>query len=593
MIRGGLISLVFFMICSSKTRAQFFIDPVTPDIPAGCISNVVVNTGTSAFDDLQVVVVDGTSPSIIFVDYSISPPTEFCFPLMASSLGGTVFDPDVVWDYSGSGLLLVVYESNLMGSQGVWSEMWDWNGGSPSPVGGYGTAGFCQFRPNAVYPNVDADIIGNAVVVWDNGGDIESMTVDFPTQNPSGNIAWLNFGAPCTLNSSMQPDVAIRYEQGDSFVDFVMVDRGTTSGEVVVVFEKFTNVQMGVITCKTYTVQHAGNVIPTAVRKPRIDMPTYWSSPIAFKNVFSCSVLYELIDGARHYTASSQLQDVAGASFPVMFPPPSNVVFEQTYSPPAFPNYEWISEILNKSINPILTPAGFPFDQQLLPPSIDLESYVNSGPVTSFAGDGITYAAWNWNNTGFSPTRNSPEVLSRRLMLQWDGNVTITPFPPPLDTEYRHVIPVPTTSRYFAVGEGYNISEPQTLVSMDGTLDWVYYAFTAPVSGRIYYKRSIQNPVTPVRTIGPTAITADVHQEIHELNVYPNPGKGAIILETISHLEEIRVLNSDGRMVYFKRVENLELEKQLDLSFLQTGFYTLILTDTDGRFSYKKLIISK
>jgi|GEM_PF-2280861 len=42
-----------------------FIDPVTPDIAASCLSASVRNTGTSAFGDLQAVVVDGSDPSII------------------------------------------------------------------------------------------------------------------------------------------------------------------------------------------------------------------------------------------------------------------------------------------------------------------------------------------------------------------------------------------------------------------------------------------------------------------------------------------------------------------------------------------------
>lgn len=45
-----------------------FINPTTPDEFASCNSRSVVNTGTSAFGDFQVVVVDGSDPSIVQFD---------------------------------------------------------------------------------------------------------------------------------------------------------------------------------------------------------------------------------------------------------------------------------------------------------------------------------------------------------------------------------------------------------------------------------------------------------------------------------------------------------------------------------------------
>lgn len=569
-----------------------FIDPVTPDIAASCLSASVRNTGTSAFGDLQAVVVDGSDPSIIFIDYSTVPPTEFCFPIQAFAQGASVTDPDVVWDYSGSGLLLVVYESNL-GPTGIWSEMWDWNGGSPRPVGGYGAGGFFNFSTGATCPNVDADVVGNAVVVWERAGDIEAMTVDFPTLTPSGNTCLVNVGG-CGMNRSIEPDVAIRYFNGNSFVDFVMVDQGTPSGDIKTVFEKFTNVQGGAVTCIIHTVQHAGGLVPTRVAKPRIDMPTYWNSlGINYRNEFACSVLYELYDGTNSHIASSQLQDVAGPSFPVAFPPPSNVVFEQTYSPPSNTNYEWISEILNTAINPIITPAPFPFNQQLVPPIRDLETYPNSGPVTTFAGDRITYLAWNWVNTGL-PGRpsNSPEVISRRLMYDLDGNTT-TLFSPPFDTEFRHVIPVPTTSRYLAIGEGYLNSEPQTLISVDGDFDWVSYAFTAPQSGRIYYKRSFQNSTAPVRIARPEVHAEAVINENVAFNVYPNPTSGPVEIQAEIPIKQVVILSLDGKVLKNFFLEGNKTTIDIDLSFLNAGVYPISVTSVNGNTDFVKIVITK
>lgn len=564
-----------------------FINPVTPDIAASCLSTSVLNTGTSAFGDLQAVVVDGSDPSIIFIDYSTVPPTEFCFPIQAFAQGASVSDPDVVWDYSGSGLLLVGYESNL-GPSGIWSEMWDWNGGSPTPVTGYGTGGFFNFSTGATYPNVDADVVGNAVVVWERAGDIEAMTVDFPTLTPSGNTCLVNVGG-CGMNRSIEPDVAIRYFNGNSFVDFVMVDQGTPSGEIKTVFEKFTNVQSGFVTCIIHTVQHAGGLVPTRVAKPRIDMPTYWNLPGSnFRNEFACSVFYELIDGGSNYIGSSQLQDVAGASFPVPVPPPTNVVFEQTYSPPAFLNYEWISDVMNSPVGSIVTPAPAPFNNQINPPT-DLRFLPNTRPVTTFAGVLITYVAWDWNNTGFvGRPSNTPEILSRRLMFGLDGNTTLL-----AGTLYNHVIPAPTTTRYFAVGEGYNIPEPQTVVSIDGTNEWVYYMFTGPQSGRVYYKRSVQNGTAAVRQADASIKTQQKTNAFSEITLYPNPATESVHVFTGEGINLITIMASDGKRVKTAECNVKFKEHKLQLDAFSPGVYTLIISHLSGENVFHKLVVVK
>jgi hypothetical protein len=562
-----------------------FINPVTPDIAASCLSASVLNTGTSAFGDLQAVVVDGSDPSIIFIDYSTVPPTEFCFPIQAFAQGASVSDPDVVWDYSGSGLLLVVYESNL-GPIGIWSEMWDWNGGSPTPVTGYGTGGFFNFSTGATYPNVDADVVGNAVVVWERAGDIEAMTVDFPTLTPSGNTCLVNVGG-CGMNRSIEPDVAIRYFNGNSFVDFVMVDQGTPSGEIKTVFEKFTNVQSGFVTCIIHTVQHAGGITPTAVRKPRIDMPTYWNSLSGyFRNEFACSVFYELIDGGSSYIGSSQLQDVAGAS---SFIPPINVVFEQTYSPPVFTNYEWISDIMNAWVGTIVTPAPSPFDIQLNSPVTNLDLFQNNSPVTTFAGDQITYVAWDWNNTGFAGRpNNTPEILSRRLTFELDGNTTFL-----AGTLYNHVIPAPTTTRYFAVGEGYNIPEPQTVVSIDGTDEWVYYMFTGPQSGRVYYKRSVQDRTAAVRQANTQNEMQQKTIAFSEITLYPNPATESIRVFTGEGVNLITIIGADGKRVKMTECNVKSKEHELQLNTLIPGIYTVMISNSSNESVFRKLVVVK
>jgi hypothetical protein len=567
---GGVFarSLAVLSLFSFPAMAQF-INPTTPDEVASCTSSSVANTGTSAFGDLQVVVVDGSDPSIVFIDHTTSPPTEVCFPLQAAAIGGRVEDPDVVWDYSGTGLALVVYESDL-GPSGVWSEMWDWNGGSPVPVTSYAGSGFYLFSAGATHPNVDADIDRNAVVVWKNGSDIEAMTVDFGSLSPSGNTYWVNDGA-CGHNRAAEPDVAIRSFDGKQYVNFVMVDQGTAAGDIVVVFESFTIVQSGFANnCASHTVQHASvfpGFAPTRVAKPRIDMNTYFNSYWTLQNPHACGVVYEMYDGGGSYIGSSQLMDLSSTYIPVTPAPPtfhSNVVFAQTYSPPAWVANEWISDVMSNVATSIISPGP---TTQLLFPLQSLFSDLNTRPVIAMAGDFITYTGWNWVDIG-GLRFGIDEVLSRRLMLTSDGNSQLGAIPPFNNTLYHFVIPAPTTNDYFVVGEGFTTPEPQALLSMDGTPDWSYYAFVGPNSDRIFYKRSFQNPTAAVRTSRPNLEAEIVKQSVNELSVYPNPSEGLFEIKAPYGIANIQLVGARGEMLLSKDMKGLATTSQLDLNYL-------------------------
>ncbi|MDP2188463.1 MAG: T9SS type A sorting domain-containing protein [Sphingobacteriaceae bacterium] len=593
---GGVFarSLAVLSLFSFPAMAQF-INPTTPDEFASCTSSSVANTGTSAFGDLQVVVVDGSDPSIVFIDHTTSPPTEVCFLLQAAAIGGRVEDPDVVWDYSGTGLALVVYESDL-GPSGVWSEMWDWNGGSPVPVTSYAGSGFYLFSAGATHPNVDADIDGNAVVVWKNGSDIEAMTVDFGSLTPSGNTYWVNDGA-CGHNRAAEPDVAIRSFGGNNYVNFVMVDQGTAAGDIVVVFESFTIVQSGFANnCASHIVQHASvfpGFAPTRVAKPRIDMNTYFNSYWTFQNPHACGVVYEMYDGTDSYVGSSQWMDLSDTYFPVPQPPNpfANIVFAQTYSQPAWATHEWISDVMSNFVTSIVSPGP---TTQLMSAAHNSFGDFNSGPVIAMAGDFITYTGWNWTNLSV-PIRSIglEEVLSRRLILTSDGNSQLGATPPFNNTLYHFVIPAPTTNDYFVVGDGLTTPEPQTLLSMDGTLDWSYYAFVGPNSGRIFYKRSFQNSTAAVRTSRPNVEAEMVNQSVKELSVYPNPSEGLFEIKAPYGIANIQLVGARGEILLSNDMKATTSTSQLDLNHLPNGVYTLSVHYQNAAPAYKRIVIAR
>lgn len=574
-----------------NAHAQF-INPVTPDELALCTSNGVAHTGTSAYGDLQVVVVDGSDPSIVFVDYSTTPPSSQCFPLQAVNLGARVSDPDVVWDYSGSGFALVVYEADLGGVPGIWSEMWDWNGGTPVLATAWGAGGIWQFMAGGVYPNVDADIDGNAVVVWERGGAIEAMTVDFPGFAPSGNVYLVN-DAACGFSTGIEPDVAIRSFDGKQYVNFVMVDQSITAGDIAVVFESFTIVQAGFAnSCATHTVQHASifpGFVPSLVSKPRIDMDTYFNSYWTFQNPHACGVVYEMYNGSDSYVGSSQLMDLSSTPIPFAPSPPSFVVWAQTYSQPAWATNEWISDVLSNTVTSIVSPGP---TTQLMFPFQPLFTDLNTGPVIAMAGDFITYTGWNWANIG-GLRFGIDEVLSRRLMLTSDGNSQLGALPPFNNTLYHFVIPAPTTQDYFVVGDGFTTPEPQTLLSMDGTPDWSYYTFVGPNSGRIFYKRSFQNSTAAVRTSRPNLEAKVVKQSVNELSVYPNPSDGLFEIKAPYEFAIIQLVGARGETLISKFITGATTTTQFDLSQMPNGIYTFIVNYQNAAPEYKRIVIAK
>lgn len=202
-------------------------------------------------------------------------------------------------------------------------------------------------------------------------------------------------------------------------------------------------------------------------------------------------------------------------------------------------------------------------------------------------GDRITYVAWDWNNTGF-PGRpsNTPEILSRRLMLDLDLHTTLS-----AGTLYNHVIPAPTTTRYFAVGEGYNIPEPQTVVSIDGTNEWIYYMFTGPQSGRIYYKRSIQNGTLAVRLGNAKNNMLQKSMAFSDITLYPNPATESLRVYTGKGVSIIKIIGADGRTINVTECNIQSNEHELQLHTIRPGVYTVMISNSWDESVFRKLVV--
>jgi hypothetical protein len=91
----------------------------------------------------------------------------------------------------------------------------------------------------------------------------------------------------------------------------------------------------------------------------------------------------------------------------------------------------------------------------------------------------------------------------------------------------------------------------------------------------------------------PTAID-DITAESFELNLYPNPTKGLVKVETMNTVSEeleIAVMNIAGAEVYRQRFRTTEAI-QFNLSDQVSGMY-MVLIETDGQRVVKKLILDK
>jgi hypothetical protein len=84
-------------------------------------------------------------------------------------------------------------------------------------------------------------------------------------------------------------------------------------------------------------------------------------------------------------------------------------------------------------------------------------------------------------------------------------------------------------------------------------------------------------------TINATLVSSAEHSTI---TIWPNPVKEVVWIESNIHIAEITVLDMAGNLVYL--INNPD--ERINLSLLPPGLYLLKITDTDGRFTVKRII---
>lgn len=92
-----------------------------------------------------------------------------------------------------------------------------------------------------------------------------------------------------------------------------------------------------------------------------------------------------------------------------------------------------------------------------------------------------------------------------------------------------------------------------------------------------------------------TFTVTEIPTSINELNdannidIYPNPAKDFVIINSNSNLEKIELYSINGDVIS----TNLSLRKKIDTSFLSNGIYFLRVVSEGGSVETKKIIIAK
>ncbi|MFN3528576.1 MAG: T9SS type A sorting domain-containing protein [Bacteroidia bacterium] len=581
---GGMLLGLFSAI---GANAQY-VHPVTPDNYSGCDAPNVRNTGTSTFEHVQVIVHDGDNPSILFYDYATSPPAIQCLSLEADNRGARVVDPDVVWNYANGDYILVVYESDYMQSQGIWSEVWNWNGGSPVLESSYGTfAGMepIQTGSGQSYPNVDADYRENAVIVWERGSAVQAVHFDFSSLTLSPNFYTVN---SCALTGipAWEPDVAVRDYNGQVFVSFTFVLDNGTNNDVYVHMEQLSVIVSGGIGANCDFYQCTPPIGYTSIHNPRIAMPDYATSgPSSPLLGYDANVVYALRDGGQSLIGNAHRRTLLPSCWGSFCP-------VQTYNDPV-PGFvgvsSWVEEIIMDFAN--ITHPAIPSFPQLIPPFHELSDDINELPVTTFAGDLIAHAVWEWTDlfTSPAPRIGLHELLTRRFSLTPDGNVITDPVPP---YDYIMHIPAPGDHEYFIVGEGFTNTTNQGLVSTCGTEHFVYFAFYDYDVEQIVAKECPVTLTSPLRK-------APEHFDIMEnslesfgkLKVYPNPVSEQLVVESDVLIVSLNIFDAYGRMVFNETTNSQIVQINIKALSLKPGVYNIQIHDLDGVINNNKILV--
>jgi hypothetical protein len=565
------------MVFAASFSAQGqFINPVTPDIIIGsCQSTGVENSGTSVLGDWQVVVVDGSQPSIIFYNHATG--QEDCHLLYGAQQGFTITDPDVVWNYGSNQDIYVVYKLSGAGPllDGIWAERWLLDASlatiSPDvatyfdPVNNMPPMAQLYNSSTAEYPNIDYHLTNDeVVVVWEDQGTIIATS---EIQNP------LLFSAPfydvnsfCTGYTlpGTQPDVAMGYDKKVISFTYKQLNGGTN--EIVVRQDAYVNILGG---NPTNTCVNETMVPPVGfddVNFPRISAPKFQFGRVTS---FDCNVTYEVLSSAGENFIGSSTYKFENFSFPGA----PNCPLVTIYNTP----FRWSHDIVNAN--------GVGAWSNM---NADLRFDPNSKPVSVYGGD-LVYNSWNWHDQSGIRILGLDEVLTVATKPNSLSLVSQIPNPAPCDTTSTYnVVAYALWSDYLVTGEAYLTTQNQNVVSSASDGGNLVFAFYQPSTSEVIIKKAAMPGSPFIRKGRPEDVAIASENQKWTLNVFPNPSNGEFKVRSSKSIQKIGIYDLAGKLVQ-EMAPNKTAELTIALSV--PGIYQIQLTADDGERSLQKVVV--
>ena len=203
--------------------------------------------------------------------------------------------------------------------------------------------------------------------------------------------------------------------------------------------------------------------------------------------------------------------------------------------------------------------------------------------------DGLSFSSDDYRSVYF-PTEDIGLVTHQNGILKTsDGGDTWSEIKPAgLDLSfYPQSIIALSTEDYIVVGGFPNIDELEKIYeTSDGGNTWaesvniqealfdinctMANCFAVGTNGKVYKKENI------------VSSTLD-NKDYPTLNIYPNPTKDILSIETNLSLTEISILNLNGRLIY----TSFEHKDKIDISHLPSGIYFIKVISDKGVFTKK------
>ena len=84
-----------------------------------------------------------------------------------------------------------------------------------------------------------------------------------------------------------------------------------------------------------------------------------------------------------------------------------------------------------------------------------------------------------------------------------------------------------------------------------------------------------------------TISTFNIQEQTDAISIYPNPTKGVFNFDEIENIEEIKIVDICGKIVYNNRYYNQLKKNSIDISHFKTGIYFIKINSREGIFTAK------